>query len=63
MCLTTRVALAQSAPTVTFSQIMAFSLPALRLEYKLKRGEDNNETFALPYESFEPFSTCFLVAA
>jgi hypothetical protein len=36
---------------------MAFSLPALRLDYKLERGAASNESFVLPYESFEPFST------
>jgi len=52
-----RVVARQNTTSVTLTKIMAFSLPALRIESKLSRGSGKNESFAFPLESFSPYST------
>eukprot|EP01107_Rhizomastix_libera_P001785 TRINITY_DN12_c0_g1_i3.p1 TRINITY_DN12_c0_g1~~TRINITY_DN12_c0_g1_i3.p1 ORF type:complete len:2440 (-),score=653.16 TRINITY_DN12_c0_g1_i3:246-7565(-) len=41
--------------TVTLKRIVALSLPALKMEFTLNRGDSGTESFMQPYESLEPF--------
>eukprot|EP01107_Rhizomastix_libera_P001783 TRINITY_DN12_c0_g1_i1.p1 TRINITY_DN12_c0_g1~~TRINITY_DN12_c0_g1_i1.p1 ORF type:complete len:2397 (-),score=564.07 TRINITY_DN12_c0_g1_i1:64-7254(-) len=41
--------------TITLKRTVALSLPALKMEFVLGRGQFGNESFVQPYENLEPF--------